>query len=103
MRQTIPPAVARYGYLLRTGPSGGEVLVVIDHDKDRSVTNDAAAVIAEISQALGGLYDRPVVYRDTQGRYDGIEHDGHRFLGFYPVGTYDQDEAVAFVDVSRSA
>jgi hypothetical protein len=61
---------------------------VIDQDAGMSVTNDAEAVVGEVL----GMVDAPIkriVYRDTEGRWDELKHDGRRFVGFWPIRPED--------------
>jgi hypothetical protein len=44
-----------------------------------SVTNDAEAVVDEV---LRMFPNHLIVYRDSIGNWDELEHDGTRFLGF---------------------
>lgn len=55
---------------------------IVDQDKGRSVTNDAAGVVAELHAQFG---DARIIYRDTMGRWDELLHDGARFLDFAPL------------------
>ncbi|GAB3682082.1 hypothetical protein [Salinisphaera aquimarina] len=97
MPKHSPRALAQYDFSVHIAPSGGEV--VIDQDGDPSVTHDAEAVVADIAERMGGLGARPLIYRDSSGRYDGISHDGQQFLGFYPIGVTDESEALIHVDL----
>ena len=71
-----------------------EIVVVIDLDRGCSVTNDAAAVLAYIASQLGGLPNRPVMYRDTAGWYDGLGHNGWAFTGLYPIRAETEELAI---------
>lgn len=99
MANSSPRATARYDFTVHTAPSGGEVVVVIDRNAGPSVTNNAAAVVREVARRLRGLGARPLIYRDTSGRYDGLDHDGQQFIGFYPIGVTDESEAIIHVDL----
>ena len=64
----------------------GDTIVIIDLDRGgRSVTNDIEAVLATLDDQLGGLGDRPVIYRDSEGLWDGVLHSGAVFRGFRPL------------------
>lgn len=66
--------------------ASGETLYLIDLDLgNRSVTNDAEAVVAEVLASHPG---KQIVYRDTQGRWDELRHDGCAFQGFAPWQGY---------------
>ena len=71
-----------------------EYVLVEDCDIGRSVTNDAAAVITFLSGKLGGLGGRPVIYRDTAGRWDCLGHDAERFTGFVGLDADSEVDAL---------
>jgi hypothetical protein len=76
-------------------------VVVTDLGTGRSVTNDAAAVLLELGRETG-LEGKRVIYRDTDGRWDELLHEGVHFRGFAPIGatgTYRD----AITAASRSA
>lgn len=63
-----------------------DVVVIYDCDQGgRSVTNDIQSVLNAINAELGGIGFRPVIYRDSTKTFDGVNHDGARFTGFYSV------------------
>jgi hypothetical protein len=49
----------------------------------RSVTNDAEAVVYELfnKESIG---DKRIIYKDTNGDWDELVHDGDRFVDFAP-------------------
>lgn len=49
---------------------------------DLSVTNDAENVVDEILLVYG---EKRIVYRDSEGQWDEITHDGVDFTGFAPL------------------
>lgn len=49
----------------------------------RSITNAAEEVVEEVYRLFG---DRRIMYRDTEGRWDELVHEGSRFIGFKPGG-----------------
>ena len=51
-------------------------------DGAMSVTNDAEHVVAALLHQFG---DRRFFYRDTDGNWDELQHDGTRFTGFAPA------------------
>lgn len=84
-------------------------MVVIDLDDGTlqwvacSVTNDAENVIKYLIRAAGLVslngeagHER-VVYRDTMGRWDELQHQQGEFVGFEMIGKATQDEAVEVV------
>lgn len=64
-----------------------EMVWITDESNKRggkSVTNDADGVVAWLlahSQYAG----RRIVYRDTDGNWDELKHDGTKFVGFAPA------------------
>ena len=82
--------------------ASGGVLVVVDLDRDgwRSVTNDAEGVVADLAELLPDLLARiPLVpYRDSTGRWDALCVDcGGAFSGFAPIDASSEADAVAWV------
>jgi hypothetical protein len=64
---------------------------------NRSVTNDAEAVIAELV-AQGIIHPHlsgPVVHRDSCGIWDELRVRDGRFAGFLPLNDRDRDTAIA--------
>jgi hypothetical protein len=60
-------------------PHGNAVLVV-DRDGPVSVTNDAENVVGYV---LCGHPNKPrILYKDTDGEWDELLHDGEKFTGF---------------------
>jgi len=60
----------------------GEAVYLIDRNLgNRSVTNDAEAVVSEVLSAHPG---KRIVYRDTEGGWDELHHDGSGFVRFGP-------------------
>jgi hypothetical protein len=53
---------------------------IIDNDDGRSVTNSAEEVVAELIKVHGP--GNRIFYRDTDGRWDELKHDGKRFVYF---------------------
>ena len=48
-----------------------------------SVTNDAENVVAFCLNRYG---DHPIMYSDSEGYWDMLEHDGEKFTGFRSLG-----------------
>ena len=63
-------------------------IVIEDHDRGRSVTNDAELVVADLAER-GFDLSLPVIYQDTAGRWDGLTGRAGRFGGFYPLNAAD--------------
>ncbi|MDD3230533.1 MAG: hypothetical protein PHE09_15140 [Oscillospiraceae bacterium] len=79
-----------------TKARGIDILVIIDLDQGgMSVTNNVEAVVRSITAELGeSIYERPIIYRDSAGTYDGI--DGTYMEDpFYSIGGTDEDRAAA--------
>ena len=89
-------------YTFHTRESQGvTVLVIIDLDQGgMSVTNNAEAIVMSIASKLGtGIYRKPIIYRDSDGTYDGI--DGTYLPDpFYHIGTQSESDA-AYQAASR--
>ena len=97
MRRDDQPAAA-YTWQV----AAGCVLVVVDLDRNgwRSVTNDAAGVVADLAELRPDLLARvPVVpYQDSMGCWDALSVDRKgAFAGFTPINATSEAEAVACV------
>lgn len=60
---------------------GDRIFIVDLDDGGKSITNDAEGVVKRL------VKDHPVkriIYRDTDGRWDELLHDGREFRGFSP-------------------
>ena len=73
----------------------GEFIAIVDDYSDSSpcktVTNDAEYVIGQIKPAKGVR----VIYRDTDGRWDELKHDGAGlFTGFASLNTTALGDAI---------
>lgn len=55
-------------------------VAILDNDHGMSVTNDAEAVVEHLLAEYGP--DRRIFYRDTQGDWDELKHDGKRFRNY---------------------
>lgn len=76
--------------------AGHPVLVIEDIDRGgTSVTNDIENVVADIAEEIGlNIYNMPVVYRDSTGRYDGVNAADLRGGIFYSLGRENEQDAV---------
>jgi hypothetical protein len=72
------------------------VIAVIDHDKGRSVTNDADNVIKDLAKKGFDLSQYRVIYKDTRGIWDQmlVDRTGH-FAGFKSINERDLPAALA--------
>lgn len=62
---------------------GEDIVWIEDIGTDcRSVTNDAEAVVAELAAEYG---DRRIIYKDSMGAWDELQHRGPVFTGFAPA------------------
>lgn len=60
------------------------VICLEDIDGPRSLTNDVEAVLDDLRR--GGIaLDGPIIYRDSEGRWDEIRHAEGRFTRFAPL------------------
>jgi hypothetical protein len=73
----------------------GNVIAIIDHDAGRTVSNDAANLIADLAADFD-LSKYHVIYRDTRGMWDQIlvDRTGH-FVGFSSINERDLPAAIA--------
>jgi hypothetical protein len=97
MRAAGHPAAA---YAWHVAPGG--VLVVMDLDRRgwRSVTHDAAGVVADLAELRPDLLARvPLIpYCDSRGRWDALRVGPRStFLDFMPIGAATEAKAVARV------
>ncbi len=92
----------RVSYDLDTSVPGA--LLLVDHDLPgtMSVTNAAEEVIAELAWQ-GLLAGRRVLYRDTDGIWDELLHDGHHFNGFRSIHVRTRDEVLAVLSGGEEA
>lgn len=75
-----------------------DILAIEDLDAGNlSVTNDAEGVIARLA-ASGGLGERRLIYRDTDGVWDELQHDAKgRFAGFGAIRARTLGDALQWV------
>lgn len=79
----------------------GNVVCIIDHDDGMSVTNDVENVIDDIA-ALGiDVNSNHIIYRDTDGYWDGIEVKNGGFVCFFPIHVRDLKDAWIYVQSRR--
>lgn len=79
----------------------GEILCITDHcgPTDMSVTNNAENVIEEIKKDFnrkGFRMPDIIIYKDTEGNWDGINYDGSDAT-FYHLDTKSLTEALSKV------
>ncbi len=84
-----------YSYTIEDG-----ILCIVDHDVGMSVTNDVENVIAEIGERED-LSKLPIIYRDTDERWDGLIVKDGRFLDFKPLGCLNKEIAKRAVVARR--
>ena len=74
-----------------------ETLILIrDLDQGRTITNDADAVVQNVSASLKGIGRRRLFYRDTDGRFDELVTSAEQFKGFR-AGTKAQQVFFAYL------
>lgn len=72
----------------------GKVLIIEDSDLGNlSVTNDIQNVLTAIKKDLEFLPET-IIYRDSEGNFDGVDHDKGKFIKFYPVNESDLEKAL---------
>lgn len=77
-----------------------KAIAIVDLNRGRmSITNDAEAVVDWLTGRQFLSPGKRLVYRDSDGRWDELKHDGAgRFLGFAPIGcTGDQSQVLAAI------
>jgi hypothetical protein len=84
-------ATPRSRYTIESRPG---LLCLIDQDDGRSVTNDAALVIADLVQKGYDLSSTRVLYRDTQGVWDELLTRDGSFAGFRSINATTIDAAI---------
>lgn len=62
-----------------------------------SVTNGAEAVINRIGLDGDAFLELPVIYRDTEGRYDRILVENGKFAGFTMLDAGSESEALEII------
>lgn len=67
-----------------------DAVFLIDNDEGMSVTNDAENVVAYCLKEHG---TKRIIYRDTEGRWDELMHDGVSFTGFSPIDETTRQQA----------
>lgn len=85
---------ARTDYWWDDTPQG---VWLTDNDKGMSLTNNAGAVLAHLEENAGvELAGRPIVYRDSQGVWDGMEWFPEvQRVEFIGLGCQSAEEAFA--------
>jgi hypothetical protein len=93
----VPPERSTYTFTVR--PAKGHhwpVVLIVDHDQGRSVTNDVQGIFADLVAQGLDLEAHRVIYRDTLGTWDellvGVNGS---FGGFAPLGAHTEAEAIA--------
>lgn len=73
-----------------------DVVVISDHQPEGPSARDAIESVLDQLYARNPDAPRVVLYRDTEGQYEGVavDEDGE-FAGFYPLETHDTEHAVA--------
>ena len=67
-------------------------VVVIFGPSERA---DVPLALREAAARLGGLGDRPVIFRDRARAYSGVARSGAAFRGLYPLGEDVLEPAVS--------
>jgi len=89
-------ARAKYHYNIEEY-RGREILVVYDdfdgNNPTMTVTNDMEAVLSEIKEKEGGILPSTIIYRDTEGIFDGVRFSSG-IASFYNLGDGDLEDAM---------
>lgn len=59
-----------------------KLVLVSDENGPTSVTNDAEDVVAFVLEQNRWNPDIRILYRDSEGYWDELQHDGSGFIGF---------------------
>jgi hypothetical protein len=87
-----------FAFFCGVTPTGLPVYVIKDANRGgMTVTTNAANVLKAISEEFSlKLSDRAIiVYRDSEGQWDGISVKGGTFAGVYSLGAADEQEAIS--------
>lgn len=87
---------ATYSYV--NGPRPDEAVFIVDENVGRSVTNDAENVVADVLKLHPG---RRIFYRDSEGQWDELKHDGRQFVGFAHPNAEDRQKFGEVIGRSR--
>jgi hypothetical protein len=104
----MTPMLANMSSGLRSTFTWERVLddVIAVHDMDDgfqqlvtvSVTNDAERVVRFLAAQPDGLRDGDhLIYRDTQGQWDALLHQGGKFVNFNVLGKKTVEDAILAV------
>jgi hypothetical protein len=66
----------------------------LDQPGSRSVTNAIEDVLRELLHRYGMDLPSVIIYRDTEGVWDGVAHIEGTFRGFYPIRETDLARAI---------
>ncbi len=79
------------------------LLYIVDENKgNKSVTNDIENVIEDIRESFKklammenfSLMNFIIIYRDSDGNWDGVKLIKDKFIGFYPLRTKNFKDAI---------
>ncbi len=70
------------------------VVCIVDNNRSRSVTNDAAGVIRDLIADGVDLLILPVIYLDTFGSWDMMVVTNGYFAGFRSINKRDREAAI---------
>ena len=85
-------AQADFDYKFRDTFTGERVLIIYDLNLGgKSVTNDIENVLQKI-QRVNGPLPRLIIYRDSEGRFDGVKADGE--VEFIPIRETGEEAAI---------
>lgn len=75
-----------------------DCICITDLGGPTSVTNDMEAVVQDLGERGFLINSKPIIYRDSAGRYDTVTVEGGRFIAFGLINERDRDLAI---DVAR--
>lgn len=84
----------------------GRVIAVVDlaesNEHACTVTNNAETVVRALGE-IYGLKGRRIIYQDTEGVWDELEHDGLHFTNFAPLRERNLWRALESLDSTAAA
>lgn len=72
-------------------------IVIVDTSRPgqaiKSVTNDIDNVLEDLRGIYGSLSGYKIMYRDTNGIFDGVSHENGHYRGFFSLNEKDVNAA----------
>lgn len=78
---------------------GRTIIAIVDLGTGKSVTNDAERVVRDLAERGFPVRVARIVYRDSDGIWDGIRTKDGEFAGFVPLGDAGRDQAIRHAEI----